>query len=139
MLAARHPFRATHNEDLLELITSATYAWPARIKLTDEVRDLTRRFLQPDPEARLGYNGAGEVKAHPFFASVDFERLFDEPSPYFVPQLESETDSGYFPALPTEIAVQKGHTAMDGGLDPGKKYLFLFLFRFIFSYFSFSF
>jgi len=32
-------------------------------------------LLTRQPEKRLGYNGADEIKRHPFFASVDWQKL----------------------------------------------------------------
>ena len=43
------------------------------LKFPDEMgkdaRNLITRLLSRDPESRLGSNGAGEIKKHPFFKS----------------------------------------------------------------------
>lgn len=44
----------------------------------------------------MGRNGADEIKAHPFFAGVDWNTLRDIEAP-FKPQLQSITDTSYFP------------------------------------------
>ena len=38
------------------------------------------QFLELSPETRLGTHGADAVKAHPFFASIDFKTLLDQPA-----------------------------------------------------------
>ena len=47
-------------------------------------------------ENRLGRNGATEIKAHPFFAGVDFSGLRRIGAP-FVPPLTSDVDTSFFP------------------------------------------
>lgn len=49
-----------------------------------------------NPDQRLGRNGAQEIKAHPFFYGVNWDRIRSQPSPH-VPQLRSITDTSYFP------------------------------------------
>ena len=40
-----------------------------------------------DPKKRLGHRGAAQVKAHPWFAGVDWDKIYkDEPA--FVPAFE---------------------------------------------------
>lgn len=69
--------------------------FPDDIHLSPEAEDMIRRLISA-PEGRLGRNGAQEIKNHPFFAGVDWStiRRIDAP---FVPQLQSVTDTSYFP------------------------------------------
>lgn len=55
------------------------------------------RLMTLDPEKRLGYNGAEEVKKHPFFASINWDTLLKK-SPSFVPQPADMEDTDYFDA-----------------------------------------
>jgi len=48
-----------------------------------------------DPSKRLGRGGIAEIKKHPFFAGLDWDRLLEEEPP-FVPRLENEEDTSYF-------------------------------------------
>jgi protein-serine/threonine kinase len=57
---------------------------------------LTHCRLICNPEQRLGRNGASEIKAHPFFYGVNWDKIRSQPSPH-VPQLRSITDTSYFP------------------------------------------
>ena len=71
-------------------------------------RDFIRALLQPEVDARLGTRlGAAEVKAHPFFAGVDWDGIqsacereheADPPSwnLMFMPKPEDALDTSYF-------------------------------------------
>ena len=37
--------------------------------------DFINRLIQRKPECRLGYKGIAEIKYHPFFKNVDWEKL----------------------------------------------------------------
>lgn len=47
-----------------------------------------------------------EIHAHDYFAEVDFESLRDQRAP-FVPELDSETDAGYFDDFSNEADMAK--------------------------------
>ncbi|KAG1053906.1 hypothetical protein G6F42_028894 [Rhizopus arrhizus] len=55
------------------------------------------RLLTLDPEQRLGRNGPEEVRQHPFFKDLDWDKLLSD-SPSFVPQPMNEEDTDYFDA-----------------------------------------
>jgi len=63
--------------------------------VSDEALDLLRRLLDMDPARRLGVGGSDEVKRHPWFAEVDFEKLMDQKA-LFIPSLKGNTDTSYF-------------------------------------------
>ncbi|KAK9451164.1 kinase-like domain-containing protein [Limtongia smithiae] len=88
--------------------------FPEEICLSPEAEDLIRSLLTVDTE-RLGRGGASEIKAHPFFADVDWDMLRHMQAP-FVPRLESVTDTSYFPTedfKPVRID-DEDTTTMDG-------------------------
>lgn len=65
--------------------------------ISDEAKDLLRRLLDVNPETRLGTgpNGLKNLKAHPFFADIDWnclEAMQVEP-PYIPPSMIEELDS----------------------------------------------
>lgn len=69
---------------------------PEDIHLSAEAEDLIRKLLT-DSENRLGrYNGADDIKAHPFFRGVDWETIRKVDAP-FIPKLRSITDTRFFP------------------------------------------
>jgi len=79
-------------------------AWRETLKIPDdppstaEARDLINK-LMCDQDERLGANGVEEIKSHPFFAGIDWDRLQDMQAP-FVPDLEDETDTKHFAEFP---------------------------------------
>lgn len=48
-----------------------------------------------DASNRLGVNGVNEIKAHPFFAGIDWKSLRSKVSPY-IPEIKSELDTRNF-------------------------------------------
>ncbi|KAK9762184.1 Serine/threonine-protein kinase [Basidiobolus ranarum] len=69
--------------------------FPDDVHISPEAEDLIRKFLC-DSEHRLGRNGAAEIKAHPYFTGIDWEKLREMPA-HFIPILKSITDTSYFP------------------------------------------
>lgn len=64
--------------------------------LSPEAENLIRLLLEKNPADRLGtIEGASEVAAHAFFATLDFDSLLRQKAE-FVPQLENEEDTSYF-------------------------------------------
>lgn len=69
---------------------------------TDDVhpdaRSVLKGLLTRDPAQRLGANGAGEIKAHPFFANhIDFKKLLAKRiQPPFKPSVASAVDTSNF-------------------------------------------
>lgn len=62
-----------------------------------ELEDLIRRLLCKDPKKRLGFNGAEEVKSHPFFKDVDWQAVYDKKiTPPFIPSLGDDQDVSNF-------------------------------------------
>ncbi|KAG1470568.1 hypothetical protein G6F56_002609 [Rhizopus delemar] len=92
------PFNAETPDKVFENILSRRIDWHEDlVSIAPETRDFMERLMTLDPTQRLGYNGAQEVKAHPFFASVDWDTLLTE-APSFVPQPVGMEDTDYFDA-----------------------------------------
>ena len=88
------PFNDTSPEAIFGRILRRDIVWPD--DMDADARDLIERLLTVDPAARLGHRGADEVKAHPFFAEIDWDTLLTQDrSDYFVPRLDSDTDTSY--------------------------------------------
>jgi len=64
-------------------------------QLPDEAKDLITKLLQRIPENRLGYQGADEIKSHPFFKDVTWDQLTNQQPP-FVPTLSVPESTIYF-------------------------------------------
>lgn len=77
-----------------------TFVIPPEANLSPASIDLLRRLIS-DPNERLGVNGVEEIKAHPFFAGIDWKRIRDKKA-YFIPELKSNTDTTYFDTFEEE-------------------------------------
>ncbi|CAD8082349.1 unnamed protein product [Paramecium sonneborni] len=71
-----------------------TLVIPPEAKLSPAATDLILR-LMTDASNRLGVNGVNEIKAHPFFAGIDWKNLRSKVSPY-IPEIKSELDTRNF-------------------------------------------
>jgi len=92
------PFHAETPDKVFENILSRNIDWHKDdIQLPDEAYDFMERLLTLDPEQRLGRNGPEEVRQHPFFKDLDWDKLLSD-SPSFVPQPMNEEDTDYFDA-----------------------------------------
>ena len=90
------PFNDESPQQIFQNILKREIGWPLPPdELSPVAKDFIDRLLHPNPHRRLGANGAGEVKAHPFFEGVDWENLL-ETKLMFLPEPDSETDTGYF-------------------------------------------
>ena len=60
-----------------------------------DAKDLINKLLVMNPEERLGFNGADEIKNHPYFKNIHWDTLFEEPAP-FTPMLDDPELTDYF-------------------------------------------
>ncbi len=58
---------------------------PPEANLNPAAVDLIKRLIT-DASERLGINGVSEIKAHPFFAGIDWSKIRAKPAPY-VPEV----------------------------------------------------
>ena len=52
------------------------------------------------------FHGIAEIRAHAYFSEVDWTKLREQRAP-FVPELDSETDAGYFDDFSNEADMAK--------------------------------
>uniref|UniRef100_A0A8C7XA87 non-specific serine/threonine protein kinase n=1 Tax=Oryzias sinensis TaxID=183150 RepID=A0A8C7XA87_9TELE len=103
MLVGQPPFlAATPTETQIKVINwESTLQVPAQVKLSPEAVDIIGRLCCA-AEDRLGANGAGEIKSHPFFAGVDFSsNLRQQPAPYR-PKIAHPMDTSNFDPVEEE-------------------------------------
>nr|ABS88160.1 Lats2-2 [Danio rerio] len=103
MLVGQPPFLApTPTEAQLKVINwENTLQVPPQVKLSPEAVDIIGQ-LCCSAEERLGGNGAGEIKAHPFFSEVDFSsNLRTQPAPYR-PKIAHPMDTSNFDPVEEE-------------------------------------
>ncbi|XP_016708634.1 serine/threonine-protein kinase 38-like isoform X2 [Gossypium hirsutum] len=68
--------------------------FPEEAKLSAEATDLISKLLC-DVSHRLGSKGAGEIKEHPWFQGVDWDRIY-EMEAAFIPEVNNELDTQNF-------------------------------------------
>lgn len=103
MLVGQPPFLApTPTETQIKVINwESTLQVPPQVKLSPESVDIISR-LCCSAEDRLGSNGAGEIKTHPFFNQVDFSsNLRQQPAPYR-PKIAHPMDTSNFDPVEEE-------------------------------------
>ncbi|KAL5488012.1 RIM15 [Sanghuangporus weigelae] len=90
------PFHAETPEKVFENILSGHIDWhEGFIDFSLEALDFMKRLLNVDPSQRLGANGAAEVKAHPFFAVIDWDKVTTSEAA-FIPQVTDPESTDYF-------------------------------------------
>ncbi|XP_051882440.1 serine/threonine-protein kinase LATS2 [Pristis pectinata] len=103
MLVGQPPFLApTPAETQIKVINwESTLYIPPQVKLSSEAIDLITK-LCCGANDRLGGNGADEIKAHPFFTSIDFSKdIRRQPAPY-VPKISHPMDTSNFDPIEEE-------------------------------------
>lgn len=97
MLTGLPPFYTRDREKLFENIRHGDLRYPAFI--SPVAKSLLMGLFQRDPDRRLGGapRDAEEIKCHPFFATVNWDRVYQKKEvPPFRPTLVSKTDVQYF-------------------------------------------
>ena len=93
MLTGLPPFYDENTNDMYRKILAEPLHFPGPEIVPPAARDLLQKLLDRDPTKRLGVNGAAEIKAHPFFHSIDWRKLLDRKyEPSFKPNVVSTCD-----------------------------------------------
>lgn len=84
MIAGRPPFTGASEFMIFQKVGAAEYEFPTGFP--DVAKDLISKLLLTDPQARLGAQGYGDLKAHPFFtengiAVGDWDSLHERDPP----------------------------------------------------------
>ncbi|KFO22211.1 Serine/threonine-protein kinase LATS2 [Fukomys damarensis] len=127
MLVGQPPFLApTPTETQLKVINwESTLHIPAQVKLSPEARDLITK-LCCSADCRLGRDGADDLKAHPFFSTIDFSSdIRKQPAPY-VPTISHPMDTSNFDPVdeesPLSEASEGSAKAWDTLTSPNNKH-----------------
>jgi serine/threonine protein kinase len=106
MLTGLPPFYCRDRNLLFEKIRKGDLDYPDY--LSPEARDILMRLLNRDPRNRLGCGpgDAAELRAHPFFRTIDWKALLNGkiPAPW-VPAVASSMDTSQFDAEFTNMPV----------------------------------
>ncbi|KAI5951524.1 SCH9 [Candida jiufengensis] len=117
------PFYADNTQQMYKNIAFGKVRFPKEI-LSPEGRSFVKGLLNRNPKHRLGAtNDARELKAHPFFADIDWNLLKAKSlPPPFKPHITSETDTSNFdPEFTSEStsALKKQMELASTPLSPG--------------------
>ena len=94
MFCGYHPFKSKTKKIDPTIYLRKTYIPD---KVGKDAKDLIEKLFVVNPQKRLGFNSAQEVKDHPFFKDIDFDKVINkEYTPPFIPKLDSDTDLRYF-------------------------------------------
>jgi len=106
MLVGLPPFYSENMNEMYELILKSPLKFPSFVDA--DAQSLLRGLLERDETKRLG-SGPGdykEIQAHPFFASIDWDKLYRrEITPPFIP--EKPKDDYDAPNFDTEFTSEK--------------------------------
>ncbi|XP_078538765.1 ribosomal protein S6 kinase alpha-1 isoform X1 [Lissotriton helveticus] len=97
MLTGSLPFQGKDRKETMTLILKAKLAMPQF--LSNEAQSLLRALFKRNPNNRLGssMDCAEEIKRHPFFSTIDWNKLFRrELPPPFKPAVAQPDDTFYF-------------------------------------------
>jgi len=106
MLTGLPPFYCQDRERLFEKIRKSELHYPA--SLSTNAKHVLRGLLTKDPTRRLGSGekDAEEIKSHPFFASIDWEKLQrGEIAPPWAPTITGNQDTSQFDAEFTSMPI----------------------------------
>lgn len=93
MLTGLPPFYDENTNEMYRKILSEPLHFPGPEIVPPAAKDLLTKLLNRKPEQRLGANGASEIKAHPFFHSIDWRKLLQRKyEPTFKPNVVSNCE-----------------------------------------------
>lgn len=104
MLAGFPPFYDENAVGIYEKILAGKIDFPKHFD--PNAKDLVRKLLTADRTKRFGClkNGADDIKEHPWFKPIDWERCFKRKvKPPFVPQFRGPSDTSNFDKYPDSV------------------------------------
>jgi len=97
MLTGLPPFYDENTNEMYRKILSEPLHFPSADIVPSAAKDLLTKLLNRKPDQRLGANGASEIKAHPFFHSIDWRKLLQRKyEPTFKPNVTDALDTKNF-------------------------------------------
>lgn len=88
MLTGLPPYYDENTTEMYKKILSEPLHFPGPEIVPPPAKDLLTHLLDRRPEHRLGAKGASEIKAHPFFHSIDWRKLLERKyDPTFKPNV----------------------------------------------------
>ena len=97
-LVGMSPFADSTEANVVANIKRGAIEWPMEDDqhlLSKEARNLISGLLDPNPSTRLGSKGVRELKSHPFFRGVNWEKIGDSFSPIHPEPRETQQSEDY--------------------------------------------
>mmetsp|Transcript_30363 Transcript_30363/g.34501 ORF Transcript_30363/g.34501 Transcript_30363/m.34501 type:complete len:377 (+) Transcript_30363:45-1175(+) len=119
MLDGAPPFYSKNRKKMFENILKHPVV--PKPHFSDEAKSLVKSLLEVNPKDRLGYTrGAREIKDHPFFAPIDWDKLYRrEIKPPFKPKVTGLEDLRHFDKMFTSEKIKD--TPVVSNLDVKQK------------------
>ncbi|KAL8718030.1 MAG: hypothetical protein Q9225_004800 [Loekoesia sp. 1 TL-2023] len=97
MLTGLPPYYDENTNEMYRKILSEPLHFPGPEIVPPIAKDLLAQLLDRNPERRLGAKGPSEIKAHPFFNSIDWRKLLQRKyDPTFKPNVVDALDTANF-------------------------------------------
>ncbi|KAJ3201781.1 hypothetical protein HDU82_007874 [Entophlyctis luteolus] len=102
MLVGLPPFYDENQAEMYKRIVSDELRFPSELiannpAVIDLITKARPLLLDRDPKSRLGADGAGSIKAHEFFADINWQRLNARKyKPVFRPEVKNNADTSNF-------------------------------------------
>lgn len=110
MLTGLPPFYDENTNEMYRKILAEPLHFPGPEIVPPAARDLLTKLLDRDATRRLGVNGASEIKAHPFFHSIDWRKLLDR-----------KYEPGFKPSVVSVKLQIQAHELNEANLKPGRR------------------
>lgn len=116
--------RGTLRDDHLKRIENEKVKFPEHIEVSKEAKRLVKALLTPDVRKRLGAeHGAADIKAHPFFAGINWALLRDLKPP-IIPRVNVDFSRAHVKHPSEEEKTSFDHAAHTiSDSDPFKDFL----------------
>lgn len=93
MICGIPPFNDLTREQVFDNILNRRIEWPENIgygedSMTPECKDLIEKLLTMDHTKRLGAKGASEIKSHPWFKTIRWNKIRNMRAPIQISYLE---------------------------------------------------
>ncbi|KAI4282709.1 MAG: hypothetical protein L6R38_002756 [Xanthoria sp. 2 TBL-2021] len=97
MLTGLPPYYDENTNEMYRKILSEPLHFPGPEIVPAVAKDLLTQLLDRNPDKRLGAKGPSEIKAHPFFNSIDWRKLLQRKyDPTFKPNVVDALDTANF-------------------------------------------
>ena len=98
------PFQADSPLEVFERIKKRDIKYPTigrgENELSPEAHSLIEGLLTMDPKKRLGFQTIKDIKSHPFFKGINFDKIMEMDAPF--KPLGRDQDTTYFPKANAE-------------------------------------